>query len=72
MLHREGPIHGLGLKSHLPGEVNHPTLYTNLTKLANDGLVSKTEVDGRTNEYDVTPDGVATLRERVKELGGEL
>lgn len=72
VLHREGPIHGLGAKEELPGDVNHPTLYINLDKLVNAGLVEKSEKDKRTNEYALTDDGVATLIDRVQELGGKM
>lgn len=74
-LHTHGRMHGLGIKSHLEteydyGEVNHARLYPNLDTLVERGLVGKSELDGRTNEYDITDAGMERVRGRVALLAG--
>lgn len=72
VLDSEGPIHGLGAKEELPGDVNHPTLYTNLDALVADGLVEKSQRDKRTNEYKLTHEGREALQRRIGLLTGDL
>ncbi|ELY64716.1 PadR family transcriptional regulator [Natrinema versiforme] len=63
--------YGLAIKRRLEreyGEVNHGRLYTNLDDLADDGLVEKSALDKRTNEYVLTDSGRALLIQRVERL----
>ncbi|MFC7044887.1 PadR family transcriptional regulator [Halobacteriaceae archaeon GCM10025711] len=61
VLSRE-PMYGLAIKRELEDyygeEVNHGRLYPNLDDLVNKGLVEKSELDKRTNQYALTEDGV--------------
>ena len=61
----EEPMYGLAIKSHLETyygtEVNHGRLYPNLDDLVEMGLVEKSELDKRTNQYELTDDGHAAL-----------
>ena len=61
----EEPMYGLAIKSHLETyygtEVNHGRLYPNLDDLVEMGLVEKSELDKRTNQYKLTDDGHAAL-----------
>jgi len=45
------------LESYYDSEVNHGRLYPNLDDLVEMGLVEKSELDKRTNEYALTDDG---------------
>lgn len=60
ILSRE-PMYGLAVKRELEayyqGEVNHGRLYPNLDELVDEGLVAKSELDKRTNQYALTEDG---------------
>ena len=47
----------LELEDYYGHEVNHGRLYPNLDDLVNKGLVEKSELDKRTNEYALTDDG---------------
>lgn len=53
--------YGLAIKRELEEyygqEVNHGRLYPNLDDLVNKGLVEKSELDKRTNQYELTDDG---------------
>ncbi|MXR20759.1 PadR family transcriptional regulator [Halobacterium bonnevillei] len=53
--------YGLAIKRELEDyygqEVNHGRLYPNLDDLVNKGLVEKSELDKRTNQYELTDDG---------------
>lgn len=55
------PMYGLAIKRELEdyygAEVNHGRLYPNLDELVELGLVEKSELDKRTNEYSLTDDG---------------
>ncbi|QLG48062.1 PadR family transcriptional regulator [Natrinema halophilum] len=55
------PMYGLAIKRELEDyygtEVNHGRLYPNLDELVNLGLVEKSELDKRTNQYSLTEDG---------------
>lgn len=58
--------YGLGLKRSLEGyydeDINHGRLYPNLDTLVERGLVEKSELDKRTNEYALAADGKELLR----------
>lgn len=53
--------YGLAIKRELEeyygAEVNHGRLYPNLDDLVEMGLVEKSELDKRTNQYELTDDG---------------
>jgi len=57
----EEPMYGLAIKreleSYYGSEVNHGRLYPNLDDLVDDGLVEKSELDKRTNQYELTEAG---------------
>jgi DNA-binding PadR family transcriptional regulator len=61
----EEPMYGLAIKSQLETyygtEVNHGRLYPNLDDLVEMGLVAKSELDKRTNQYELTDGGHAAL-----------
>ncbi|ARS91775.1 PadR family transcriptional regulator [Natrarchaeobaculum aegyptiacum] len=71
-LERDGEkCHGLGIRDVLERqyeEVHHGRLYPNLDRLVNCGFVEKRVLDKRTNEYTLTDEGRAVLRERVEAL----
>ncbi|QCS44303.1 helix-turn-helix transcriptional regulator [Natrinema versiforme] len=63
--------YGLAIKRRLERDydgVNHGRLYTNLDDLVDDGLVEKSALDKRTNEYVLTDNGRALLIQRVERL----
>ena len=57
----EEPMYGLAVKreleSYYDSEVNHGRLYPNLDDLVEQGFVSKSELDKRTNQYELTDEG---------------
>ncbi|MGZ0748555.1 MULTISPECIES: PadR family transcriptional regulator [unclassified Haloparvum] len=57
----EEPMYGLAVKRELESyygtEVNHGRLYPNLDDLVELGLVEKSELDKRTNQYELTEEG---------------
>jgi DNA-binding PadR family transcriptional regulator len=61
----EKPRYGLAVKRELQSyydeEVNHGRLYPNLDELIELGLLEKSELDKRTNEYALTDDGHQVL-----------
>ncbi|GGL32587.1 PadR family transcriptional regulator [Halarchaeum grantii] len=61
----EEPRYGLAVKRELEDyydeEVNHGRLYPNLDDLVNKGLVEKSELDKRTNQYALTDDGLEAV-----------
>lgn len=63
-----GAPYGLAIKDELEQyyqtEVNHGRLYPNLDQLEEKGLISKTERDGRTNEYQLTERGYEEIENR--------
>jgi uncharacterized membrane-anchored protein len=68
--------YGLGIKDVLERpewydeEINHGRLYPNLDTLVDHGLVAKSELDKRTNTYQLTDQGWELLRRQVqRELG---
>jgi DNA-binding PadR family transcriptional regulator len=58
-------MYGLAVKRELEeyygDEVNHGRLYPNLDDLVNKGLVEKSELDKRTNQYALTEEGEAAV-----------
>ncbi|UIP01213.1 PadR family transcriptional regulator [Halobaculum sp. CBA1158] len=65
----EEALYGLAIKRALEDyydtEVNHGRLYPNLDTLVDEGLVAKSELDKRTNEYALTDAGEAVVRDRL-------
>jgi len=64
-------VYGLAIKETLSedyGEVNHGRLYPNLDVLVERGLVEKSELDKRTNQYVLTDAGEQLLRARTRRL----
>lgn len=61
-----GEYYGLRIKrileDHYGSEVNHGRLYPNLDELVELGLVEKSKLDKRTNNYALTQKGEQTLR----------
>ncbi len=61
----EEPRYGLAIKRELEDyygtEVNHGRLYPNLDDLVSMGLLEKSELDKRTNQYSLTDDGLAAV-----------
>lgn len=59
---------GLEVKSQIESyygeEINHGRLYPNLDSLVQEGLIEKGEVDGRTNKYILTRNGMQKIRVR--------
>jgi len=59
------PLYGLAIKreleSYYGSEVNHGRLYPNLDDLVEMGLVEKSELDKRTNQYALTDEGYRAL-----------
>lgn len=62
--------YGLAIKRELEeyygSEVNHGRLYPNLDDLVDMGLVEKSELDKRTNEYGLTDDGKEALLDQFE------
>jgi DNA-binding PadR family transcriptional regulator len=65
----EEPRYGLAIKRDLEtyydDEVNHGRLYPNLDDLVEMGLVEKSELDKRTNQYALTDEGYETLLDQL-------
>src|SRR6056297_300863 len=61
----EEPRYGLAIKreleSYYDDEVNHGRLYPNLDDLVEMGLVEKSELDKRTNQYELTHAGYEAI-----------
>ena len=61
----EEPMYGLAIKRELEDfygeEVNHGRLYPNLDTLVEKGFVEKSELDKRTNQYELTDQGLAAV-----------
>ena len=66
----EEPRYGLAIKRELEAyydsEVNHGRLYPNLDDLVEMGLVEKSELDKRTNQYELTDDGYQTVLDQLE------
>jgi len=64
------PMYGLAVKRELESyygtEVNHGRLYPNLDDLVEMGLVEKSELDKRTNQYELTEAGHDAVLGRVE------
>jgi DNA-binding PadR family transcriptional regulator len=65
----EEPRYGLAIKRQLEDyyddEVNHGRLYPNLDDLVEMGLVEKSELDKRTNQYALTDEGYETVKSQL-------
>jgi DNA-binding PadR family transcriptional regulator len=65
----EEPRYGLAIKRELEtyydSEVNHGRLYPNLDELVEIGLVEKSELDKRTNQYALTDDGYEAVLDQL-------
>ncbi|WP_129114882.1 helix-turn-helix transcriptional regulator [Halegenticoccus tardaugens] len=65
----EEPMYGLAIKRNLEAyygtEVNHGRLYPNLDDLVDLDLVEKSELDKRTNQYELTERGHAAVIDRL-------
>lgn len=63
------PMYGLAVKRELEDyygqEVNHGRLYPNLDDLVEMGLVTKSELDKRTNEYELTEKGLEAVVDHI-------
>ncbi|MFB6127667.1 MAG: PadR family transcriptional regulator [Halolamina sp.] len=72
----EEPMYGLAIKRELEAyygdEVNHGRLYPNLDDLVEMGLVEKSELDKRTNQYELTDDGEQTVVDRLDWMLGRF
>ena len=66
----EEPMYGLAIKRQLESyygtEVNHGRLYPNLDDLVEMELIEKSELDKRTNQYELTEKGVDVVRGRFE------
>jgi len=66
----EEPMYGLAIKRELEdyygSEVNHGRLYPNLDDLVEMGLVEKSELDKRTNQYELTDDGFDAVLDQLE------
>ncbi len=62
--------YGLAIKRELEAyygdEVNHGRLYPNLDDLVEMGLVEKSELDKRTNQYELTTRGLETILDQLE------
>lgn len=68
VLSRE-PMYGLAVKRELEDyygqEVNHGRLYPNLDDLVEMNLVTKSELDKRTNQYELTDRGQEAVEDHI-------
>ena len=66
----EDPKYGLAIKRELEAyygdEVNHGRLYPNLDDLVEMGLIEKSALDKRTNQYELTETGHETVRDQLE------
>jgi DNA-binding PadR family transcriptional regulator len=60
------------LETYYSSEVNHGRLYPNLDDLVEMGLVEKSELDKRTNQYELTEAGVQALVGRLDWMLGKF
>jgi len=62
-------MYGLAIKrqleSYYDSEVNHGRLYPNLDDLVEEGLVEKSELDKRTNQYALTDTGYDAVIDKL-------
>jgi DNA-binding PadR family transcriptional regulator len=72
----EEPMYGLAIKRHLEDyygtEVNHGRLYPNLDDLVEMDLVEKSELDKRTNQYELTEEGHEAVLDRFAWMLGKF
>ncbi|MHB9288382.1 PadR family transcriptional regulator [Halobacteriales archaeon Cl-PHB] len=72
----EEPRYGLAIKreleSYYDSEVNHGRLYPNLDDLVEMGLVEKSELDKRTNQYSLTDDGYQAVLDQLAWMFGNI
>jgi len=72
----EEPRYGLAIKRELEdyyeSEVNHGRLYPNLDDLVEMGLVKKSELDKRTNQYSLTEKGHDALLDQFSREFGKF
>jgi len=72
----EEPMYGLAIKRQLEDyygtEVNHGRLYPNLDNLVEMGLVEKSELDKRTNQYALTEKGHEVVLEQLSWIFGKF
>jgi len=65
-----GPTHGLGAKHALDAgdhtSISRPSVYEALDKLVSENLATRREVDGRTNEYQLTDAGVEAVEVHLR------
>lgn len=54
-------MHFVEQKDYYDSEVNHGRLYPNLDELVERDLIAKSELDKRTNEYELTNEGYELL-----------
>jgi len=76
-LEREDTLtYGLAIRDTLEAlytkTINHGRLYPTLDDLTDQGLITKTSVDDRTNEYELTDAGYELLRSRRDALTAVL
>jgi len=72
----EEPRYGLAIKreleSYYDSEVNHGRLYPNLDELVELGLVEKSELDKRTNQYALTDEGYEAILDQLSWMFGRI
>jgi len=72
----EEPRYGLAIKreleSYYDSEVNHGRLYPNLDELVEMGLVEKSELDKRTNQYALTDEGYEAVLDQLSWMFGRI
>ncbi len=65
----DGPMYGLAIKRELEGyydkPVNHGRLYPNLDTLVEMGLLEKSSLDKRSNQYSLSDDGHTAIADRL-------
>ena len=63
------PMYGLAIKRELEDyydtEVNHGRLYPNLDELVDLDLIEKSELDKRTNQYELTDEGYEAVLDQL-------
>ncbi|MFC3958022.1 PadR family transcriptional regulator [Halovivax cerinus] len=64
------PMYGLAIKRELEDyygtEVNHGRLYPNLDELVDLDLIEKSELDKRTNQYELTDEGYDAVIDQLE------
>jgi len=60
------------LETYYDDEVNHGRLYPNLDDLVEMGLVEKSELDKRTNQYGLTEEGEKAVLDRLSWVFGKF